>query len=67
MSTEECKKMLRRHVNTKKHLVTIFVDVNHSSEVCPGATATCGKSVVDEADVMDFKWERKGNLVAPDL
>jgi adenylate cyclase len=33
MSTEECKKMLRRHVNTKKHLVTIIVDINHSTEM----------------------------------
>ena len=33
MSTEECKKMLRRHVNTKSNLVTMFVDINHSTEM----------------------------------
>jgi hypothetical protein len=30
------------------------------SEVGPGVVATWGKSVVDQADVMGFKWERKG-------
>ena len=33
MSTEECKKMLKRHVNTKSNLVTMFVDINHSTEM----------------------------------
>jgi class 3 adenylate cyclase len=33
MSTEESKKMLRRHVNTKFNLVTMFVDINHSTEM----------------------------------
>jgi hypothetical protein len=30
------------------------------SEVGPGAIATWGKSLVDEADAMRFKWKRKG-------
>jgi hypothetical protein len=30
------------------------------SEVGPGVVATWGKSVADQADVMGFKWERKG-------
>lgn len=30
------------------------------SEVGPGATATWGKSIVDQADAMGFKWERNG-------
>ena len=30
------------------------------SEVGPGAIATWGKSLADEADAMGFKWERKG-------
>jgi hypothetical protein len=30
------------------------------SEVGPGAIATWGKSTDDKADVMGFKWERKG-------
>jgi hypothetical protein len=30
------------------------------SEVGPGAVATWGKSLADEADAMGFKWERKG-------
>jgi hypothetical protein len=30
------------------------------SEVGPGAIATWGKSLVDEADAMGFKWKRKG-------
>ena len=27
MSTEESKKLLRRHVNNKTHLITMFVDI----------------------------------------
>jgi len=30
------------------------------SEVGPGAVATWGKSLADEADTMEFKWKRKG-------
>jgi hypothetical protein len=30
------------------------------SEVGPGAVATWGKSLADEADAMGFKWKRKG-------
>jgi adenylate cyclase len=33
MSTEECKKLLKRHVNTKTNLVVMFVDVNNSTEM----------------------------------
>jgi adenylate cyclase len=33
MSTEESKKMLRRHLNTKTNLVTMIVDINDST-VC---------------------------------
>jgi adenylate cyclase len=33
MSTEESKKLLRRHVNSKTHLVTMFVDINNSTEM----------------------------------
>ena len=32
------------------------------SEVGPGAVATWGKSLADEADAMGFKWERKGKI-----
>jgi class 3 adenylate cyclase len=31
MSTEECKKFLRRHVNTKKKFVIMFTDINDST------------------------------------
>jgi chemotaxis protein CheY-P-specific phosphatase CheC len=31
MSTDEAKKMLKRHVNTKINLVTMFVDINDST------------------------------------
>ena len=33
MSTEESKKLLRRHVNTKTHLVIMFIDINNSTEM----------------------------------
>lgn len=33
MSTEECKKLLRRHIYTKINLVTLFVDINNSTEM----------------------------------
>ena len=33
MSTEESKKLLRRHVNNKTNLVTMFVDINNSTEM----------------------------------
>ena len=33
MSTEESKKLLKRHVNTKTNLVTMFVDINNSTEM----------------------------------
>src|SRR5438876_3589187 len=33
MSTEESKKLLRRHVNSKTNLVTMFVDINNSTEM----------------------------------
>src|SRR6187200_2523078 len=33
MSTHEAKKLLRRHVNTKTNLVTMFVDINNSTEM----------------------------------
>ena len=33
MSTEESKKLLRRHVNTKTSLVVMFVDINNSTEM----------------------------------
>jgi adenylate cyclase len=33
MSTDETKKLLRRHVNTKTNLVTMFVDINNSTQM----------------------------------
>jgi len=33
MSTEETKKLLRRHVNNKTNLVTMFVDINNSTQM----------------------------------
>ena len=33
MSTEESKKLLRRHVNTKTNLVIVFIDINSSTEM----------------------------------
>jgi adenylate cyclase len=33
MSTEESKKLLKRHVNTKTYLVTMFVDINNSTQM----------------------------------
>ena len=33
MSTGESKKLLRRHINTKTNLVTMFVDINNSTEM----------------------------------
>ena len=33
MSTEESKKFLRRRVNTKTNLVTMFVDINNSTQM----------------------------------
>jgi adenylate cyclase len=33
MSTDETKKLLRRHVNTKTNLVTMFVDINSSTQM----------------------------------
>jgi class 3 adenylate cyclase len=33
MSTEECQKLLRRHVNSKTHLVIMFVDINNSTQM----------------------------------
>ena len=33
MSTEESKKLLRRHVNTKVNLVIMFIDINNSTEM----------------------------------
>ena len=33
MSTEESKKLLRRHVNNKTNLVTMIVDINNSTEM----------------------------------
>ncbi len=33
MSTDEAKKMLKRHVNTKINLVTMFVDINDSTRM----------------------------------
>jgi len=33
MSTEESKKLLRRHVNSKTNLVAMFVDINKSTEM----------------------------------
>lgn len=33
MSTDETKKLLRRHVNTKTYLVTMFVDINSSTQM----------------------------------
>jgi adenylate cyclase len=33
MSTEECKKLLRRHVYTKTNLLIMFVDINNSTEM----------------------------------
>lgn len=33
MSTEEAKKMLKRHVNTKINLVTMFIDINDSTRM----------------------------------
>ena len=32
MSTEESKKLLARHVNTKTHAVIMFIDINGSTE-----------------------------------
>jgi adenylate cyclase len=33
MSTEESKKLLKRHVNNKTHLITMFVDINDSTQM----------------------------------
>jgi adenylate cyclase len=33
MSTEESKKLLRRHVNNKTNVVTMFVDINNSTQM----------------------------------
>jgi adenylate cyclase len=33
MSTEESKKLLKRHVNTKTNLVTMFIDINNSTQM----------------------------------
>lgn len=33
MSTEESKKLLRRHVNTKTYLVIMIIDINNSTEM----------------------------------
>jgi adenylate cyclase len=33
MSTEESKKLLRRHVNTKTHVVIMFIDISDSTEM----------------------------------
>jgi adenylate cyclase len=33
MSTEECTKLLRRHVNTKVNLVIMFVDIDNSTKM----------------------------------
>ena len=33
MSTEECKKFLKRHVNSKTNLVIMFVDINNSTQM----------------------------------
>ena len=33
MSTEECKKFLKRHVNRKTNLVIMFVDINNSTQM----------------------------------
>jgi adenylate cyclase len=33
MSTEESKKLLRRHVNSKTNLVIMFVDINNSTQM----------------------------------
>jgi class 3 adenylate cyclase len=33
MSTEESKKLLRRHVNSKTNLVIVFIDINNSTEM----------------------------------
>lgn len=33
MSTEESKKLLRRHVNTKTHFVIMITDINKSTEM----------------------------------
>ena len=31
MSTEECKKFLKRHMNKKTNLAIMFVDINNST------------------------------------
>ena len=33
LSTEESRKLLKRHVNKKTNLVTMFVDINNSTEM----------------------------------
>ena len=33
MSTEESKKLLRRHVNNKTHIVIMIIDINDSTEM----------------------------------
>src|SRR5438067_12732166 len=33
MSTEESKKLLRRHVNSKTNLAVMFVDINNSTQM----------------------------------
>jgi class 3 adenylate cyclase len=33
MSTEECKKLLRRHVNNKTHIAIMFTDIDGSTEM----------------------------------
>jgi class 3 adenylate cyclase len=33
MSTEESKKLLRRHVKSKTHIAIMFIDINGSTEM----------------------------------
>ncbi|HEX6028635.1 MAG TPA: hypothetical protein VFY64_06310, partial [Nitrososphaeraceae archaeon] len=33
MSTDESKKLLRRHVNSKTNLVILFIDINNSTQM----------------------------------
>ena len=33
LSTEESRKLLKRHVNKKTNLITMFVDINNSTEM----------------------------------
>jgi class 3 adenylate cyclase len=52
MSTEESKKLLRRHVNAKTNLVIMFVDINNSTQMSQTQRKNTGhrRVIVDKED-----------------